>query len=84
MLPSNYLTATESLEAISRGVITPQQVVQDHKARYDARDGAVKAWVHVRHDKATKEAEGMKGLPLYGVVIGVKDIISMSAFVSSA
>jgi Asp-tRNA(Asn)/Glu-tRNA(Gln) amidotransferase A subunit family amidase len=83
MLPSNYLTATETLEAISRGDITPQQVVQHHKARYDARDGAVKAWVHVRHDDALKQAEGMQGLPLYGVVVGVKGIISTSAFVSS-
>jgi len=84
MLPSNYLTATETLEAISRGDIIPQQVIQDHKDRYDARDGKVKAWVHVRHDEALKGAESMKGLPLYGVVIGVKDIISTSAFASSA
>jgi hypothetical protein len=43
----------------------------------------VKAWVHVRHDEALLGTEGKKGLPLYGVVVGVKDIISTSAFVAS-
>jgi Asp-tRNA(Asn)/Glu-tRNA(Gln) amidotransferase A subunit family amidase len=79
MIPSNYFTATETLEAISRGDISARQVVEDHKERYLARDREVKAWVNVRHDEAMKEIDGKKGLPLFGVVVGVKDIISESA-----
>jgi Asp-tRNA(Asn)/Glu-tRNA(Gln) amidotransferase A subunit family amidase len=79
MLPSNYFTATATLEAISRGDITARQVVEDHKERYLARDGELKAWVNVRHDEAMEEMQGKKGLPLYGVVVGVKDIISESS-----
>jgi len=77
-IPTNFLTATETQALLAEGQITVTQVVRDHQARYQARDAAVHAWVCTNFDGALAlAAKGeTKGLPLHGVVIGVKDIIS--------
>ena len=77
-IPTNFLTATETQALLAEGKHTPTQVVKDHQARYQARDAAVHAWVCTNFDGALAlAAKGeTKGLPLHGVVIGVKDIIS--------
>jgi Asp-tRNA(Asn)/Glu-tRNA(Gln) amidotransferase A subunit family amidase len=78
MLPTNYLTATETTALIRDGETTAKQVIQDHRDRIDERDGVVRAWVTNNFDTALEKAEVTKGLPLHGVVVGVKDIIGMS------
>ena len=77
-IPTNFLTATETQALLAGGQVTPTQVVKDHQARYEARDSAVHAWVRTNFDGALALAAegGTKGLPLHGVVIAVKDIIS--------
>ena len=75
MIPSNYLTANETQALLATGGTTIDQVIQEHQARYQERDDQVKAWVCVNHSRTIKESiEGH----LSGVVIGVKDIMSMS------
>jgi hypothetical protein len=78
MVPTNYLTATETLDLIMSGQVTAEQVIQDHKQRYEDRNGEVRAWVHVNFDGAIAAAKSTEGLPLHGVTLAVKDIISKS------
>jgi Asp-tRNA(Asn)/Glu-tRNA(Gln) amidotransferase A subunit family amidase len=78
MLPTNYLTATVTIALIRDGETTAKQVIQEHRDRIDERDVVVRAWVTTNFDTALKKAEVTKGLPLHGVVIGVKDIIGTS------
>jgi len=77
-IPTNFLTATETQALLATGKVTPTQIVNDHQARYQARDSAVHAWVCTNLDGALALAASgeTKGLPLHGVVTAVKDIIS--------
>jgi Asp-tRNA(Asn)/Glu-tRNA(Gln) amidotransferase A subunit family amidase len=77
-VPTNYLTATETLQLIKEGTVTAEQVIADHKQRYEERNEVVRAWVTVDYEAATQAAKDTKGLPLHGVMIAVKDIISTS------
>lgn len=43
MVPTNYLTATETLALIKSGQVTAEQVIQDHKQRYEERNDEVRA-----------------------------------------
>jgi Asp-tRNA(Asn)/Glu-tRNA(Gln) amidotransferase A subunit family amidase len=76
-IPTNFLTA-ETQALLTEGKATLTQVTADHQARYQARDPVVHAWVCTNFDGALALAAGgeTKGLPLHGVVIAVKDIIS--------
>jgi hypothetical protein len=76
MVLTNYLTATEILVLIKSGQVTAEQVIQDHKKRYEERNDEVRAWVHVNFDGAIAAAKSTEGLPLHGVTLAVKDIIS--------
>jgi len=73
MIPSNYLTATQTIALLAKDEITLDQVFKDHKERYEQRNDQVKAWVCVDHT-GVKALEG----PLQGMIIGVRDIISIS------
>jgi Asp-tRNA(Asn)/Glu-tRNA(Gln) amidotransferase A subunit family amidase len=77
-IPTNFLTATETQALLAEGKVTLNQIISDHQARYQARDSAVHAWVHTNFDGAFALATSGKseGLPLHGVVIAVKNIIS--------
>ena len=77
-IPTNFLTATESQALLAEGKVTPTQIVSDHQARYQARDSAVHAWACTNFDGALALAASgeTKGLPLHGVVVAIKDIIS--------
>jgi hypothetical protein len=77
-IPTNFLTATETQALLAEGNVTATQVVTDHQARYQARDPAVHAWVCTNFDGGLALAASgeTEGLPLHGVVIAVKDIIS--------
>jgi Asp-tRNA(Asn)/Glu-tRNA(Gln) amidotransferase A subunit family amidase len=75
MIPSNYLTGTEAIALVAKDEITLDQVLQDHKDRYEQRNNQVKAWVCVDHTGTNDQV--LEG-PLRGMVIGIKDIISTS------
>ena len=79
-IPTNFLTATDTQALLDSGNITPVQIIKDHQARFNDRNNQVQAWVTTNFDNALAAAQTdqTKGLPLQGVVIGVKDIISMS------
>jgi hypothetical protein len=80
MIPSNYLTATETLALIAKGKVSAGQIIEDHRKRNEERDPVVRAWVTTNFDAAVKRTEETVGLPLHGVVIGVKDNISKLSY----
>jgi len=77
MLPSNYLTASQTHDLVESGSLTVEQVLGDHRTRIEERDKDVLAWKCTNYTipppALTKE--------LCGTTIGVKDI--MSEFVES-
>ena len=75
MYLSNYLTGTEAIALVATDDLTLEQVLQDHKERYEQRNHQVKAWVCVDHTGTNNEV--LEG-PLRGMRIGIKDIISTS------
>lgn len=77
MIPTNYLTATDAQALLANGKTTIEQILQDHRDRYEEGDHEVKAWVCVDYQAAAVSAASKtaKG-PLEGVIIGIKDIIS--------
>jgi len=75
----NELTATEIVARIAAGEITCEAVTRDCIERIAARDEIVKAWVNFNPELALAQAhaldrEPQRG-PLYGLPIGVKDVI---------
>src|SRR5436190_3874613 len=78
----NRLTATELTRALSASETSCEAIVRDCLARIDARENEVHAWVNFDSERALREARTLDGAgaamrdrPLYGVPIGVKDII---------
>ena len=76
MIPSNYLTATQTQELLRSGQLSESQILSDHVQRYNDRNGEVGAWVHVNHSPEVTEGEEERGKALHGVVVGIKDILS--------
>ncbi len=80
-LPSNYLTATETIDLVSSGKLTVTQVALDHISRYEERDGALHAWAYLDRELILRDAARMDEIPierrgpLHGVMLGVKDVI---------
>jgi Asp-tRNA(Asn)/Glu-tRNA(Gln) amidotransferase A subunit family amidase len=74
MLPSNYLTASQTHDLVQSGTLTVEQVIGDHRARIEERDKDVLAW------KCTNLTPPPPSLTkeLCGITIGVKDIMSES------
>jgi Asp-tRNA(Asn)/Glu-tRNA(Gln) amidotransferase A subunit family amidase len=81
-VPSNYLTATETIALVASDQLTVTQVALDHLARYDQRDGEIHAWAYLDRDLILAEAKRLDALPkkergpLHGVMFGIKDMIS--------
>jgi len=79
----NELTASAVIEGLDRGDFSAEEVMRDNLARVEARDDAVRAWVHLDPEQALEAARASdvqrkRGDPcgaLGGVPIGVKDII---------
>jgi Asp-tRNA(Asn)/Glu-tRNA(Gln) amidotransferase A subunit family amidase len=72
-MKTNYLTATETQALLSDGKSTIDQILKDHKIRYQQRNDEVKAWACVDMTK-----KPISRGPLTGVVIGIKDIMRLS------
>jgi Asp-tRNA(Asn)/Glu-tRNA(Gln) amidotransferase A subunit family amidase len=77
--PLNQLGAAEIAQTVAAGDTTCEAVVRDCIERIAARDGVVKAWVNFDPELALRQARGLDRAPgrgpLYGVPIGIKDII---------
>jgi Asp-tRNA(Asn)/Glu-tRNA(Gln) amidotransferase A subunit family amidase len=81
-IPSNFLTATETIALVRAGKLTVTQVAQDHLARYNERDASQHAWAFLDPDRVLSEAKRLDAIPveqrgpLHGAILGVKDMIS--------
>jgi Asp-tRNA(Asn)/Glu-tRNA(Gln) amidotransferase A subunit family amidase len=86
-IPSNYLTATEAQRLIVEGQLTVEQVAKDHLERYRRRNDRVKAWAYIDEHRILAEARKLDAIPreqrgpLFGVVLGVKDMMGWWSFV---
>ena len=86
MTAAEQLTAAEAARAIAEGRLTSVALVEACLARISARDGAVRAWLHVDRDGALAAAARLDGEraagrlrgPLHGVPFGVKDVIDVA------
>jgi Asp-tRNA(Asn)/Glu-tRNA(Gln) amidotransferase A subunit family amidase len=76
MVASNCLTGLETKALLAEGKTTIDQILKDHQLRYQQRDKQVNAWVCVNHSRPSQQ-DGL----LRGVVIGIKDSISMFSVV---
>lgn len=80
------LTAAEAARAIAEGRLTSVALVTACLERIDARDAAVRAWLHVDRAGAldaaarldAERAVGRRRGPLHGVPFGVKDVIDVA------
>lgn len=78
MIPAmepNRLTATEAARAIAAGRLSPTALMEACLARAAAREGAVRAFVHLDPAQARRSAAGARPGPLHGIPIAVKDVI---------
>jgi amidase len=75
----NRLPASEIARATLAGEIKCEEIARDCLARIEAREGEVNAWATVDRELALAQARKLDGGlargPLFGVPIGVKDII---------
>ena len=79
----NMWTAWETAKAIKKRVVSSEEVAEACLSRIQARENDVKAWAHLNPDKVLQNArqydQGRAVLdhkgPLYGVPVGLKDII---------
>jgi Asp-tRNA(Asn)/Glu-tRNA(Gln) amidotransferase A subunit family amidase len=75
----NELGVTEIVAKIAAGEITCEAVTRDCIERIAAREPAVKAWVKFNSELALAQAHALEREPcrgpLYGVPIGIKDVI---------
>ena len=86
MTALNSLTAVEAQRRIAAGDLTSTVLVEACLARIAARDGSVKAFVHLDPEHARKQAKAAdeaarqgRGVgPLNGVPVAIKDIIDTS------
>jgi Asp-tRNA(Asn)/Glu-tRNA(Gln) amidotransferase A subunit family amidase len=77
------LTASEAAAEIARGAISIEEYARACLDRIDARDGEIKAFVHIDHGHVLAQARALDERraerrsmgPLYGVLVAVKDII---------
>jgi Asp-tRNA(Asn)/Glu-tRNA(Gln) amidotransferase A subunit family amidase len=75
------LSLTDALLALREGRITVMELIDAHSRRIAALDPEIRAWEWFDPSRAMAEAEERNGgilgdLPLFGIPIGVKDIIT--------
>jgi Asp-tRNA(Asn)/Glu-tRNA(Gln) amidotransferase A subunit family amidase len=82
--PWNEFSAIEAADAITRGILTSEQLVLACLERVDARDRALQAWVAVDRERVLAEARALDRMPrrsaLHGVPVGIKDIIDTANY----
>lgn len=79
-------TATEGIKAIKSGEITVVDLVNECCSRIESLDPSLHAWAYFDRDKAVAQAEDADAKlkqnivtgPLYGIPVGVKDIINVT------
>lgn len=80
-LPASYLTATETIFLVRAGKLTITEIAEAHLARYDERDSVIHAWAYFDREYILREAKRLDAIPesergpLYGAVLGIKDVI---------
>jgi Asp-tRNA(Asn)/Glu-tRNA(Gln) amidotransferase A subunit family amidase len=75
-------TLAETVEALRRGGVTAEQVVDTCLARIEEADGSVEAWTFLDPDYARAQARALDRVradgrpigPLHGIPVGIKDI----------
>ncbi|MCD2175745.1 amidase [Rhizobium sp. C4] len=78
-LELHRLTATQALQALREGRLLARDLVQSCLQRIEARDGEVRAWLHL-NPHVLKQASALDALPqeqrgrLHGLPIGIKDV----------
>src|SRR5438874_13563320 len=77
--PLNRLTARELKAAITAGA-TCEEIVRACLERIDAREDDIRAWAYIDRELALRQARtldrtGPRDRPLFGMPIGVKDVI---------
>lgn len=87
MTPSQ--TLTQARERLVAGEFTPVELVADHLEIRNASEPVVRAWTHVDPDRALADAAGLNAsqrgeLPLWGIPIGIKDIIDVAGMPTTA
>jgi aspartyl-tRNA(Asn)/glutamyl-tRNA(Gln) amidotransferase subunit A len=78
-------TITSAAKLISRGELTPSDLLEECLARIDRCESRIHAWVHLDRQRARADAErltaelkhGKSRGPLHGIPIGVKDVIDV-------
>jgi aspartyl-tRNA(Asn)/glutamyl-tRNA(Gln) amidotransferase subunit A len=82
------LTIVEASAALRRGEFTPVDLVTSCLQRIEETDETLKAWITVDSEGALRQAESLleekeRG-PLWGIPIGVKDIIDVEGLPTTA
>jgi Asp-tRNA(Asn)/Glu-tRNA(Gln) amidotransferase A subunit family amidase len=78
-------TATEGIEAIKSGQTSAAEIVEQCCQQIDRVESGVHAWVYFDKSKAlaqakaidARRADGIDTGPLYGIPVGIKDIINV-------
>ena len=69
------LTATEMSRLLKAGDLTPQMITVSCLDRITDRDDKVRAWAHLKRDQVFATIESLPEGSLFGIPVGVKDII---------
>lgn len=69
------LTVTEAARAIAAGRLSPVELMESCLARAAAREGLVRAFVHLDPAQARRAAGRARPGALHGIPIGVKDVL---------
>ncbi|HXY33182.1 MAG TPA: amidase [Planctomycetaceae bacterium] len=98
LVPERRLTIIEAAAALARGELTCERLVQGCLERIDAWEDEIHAWVSVDRDGAQRTGRAcdvelarrrLKGSseplpPLFGIPIGIKDIIDIAEQITGA
>ena len=75
--------------SLRRGELSPREAVEHYLGRIDALDGLINSYISVQAETALDEAtrlesgKGARG-PLWGVPLGIKDVIDVAGVTTSA
>ena len=69
------LSATEMVLRLQAGDLTPQMITVSCLDRITDRDDKVRAWAHLKRDQVLATIESLPEGSLFGIPVGVKDII---------